>query len=197
MLRLLRESSNISSREYDTGQLSKSLLFMDHYGTHVREDVVNMLKNSYGTECSFVPKRLTSVLQPLDVVVNAPFKCYMRELWSEWMADDSKIEWTRGGNRKVPSYPEIVRMTSVAAKMLSADLVKKSFSACGIGSDGTKIPECDLHSRLRVLRVDENADLLNSDSEHESDMDEEVVPVDEGGEAFVEASDDEQEEKKE
>ena len=30
------------------------------------------------------------VLQPLDVVVNAPFKAYMRQQWSRWFADPEK-----------------------------------------------------------------------------------------------------------
>ena len=40
---------------------------------------MNLLKDSYGTQAAFITKRLTSVLQPLDVVVNAPFKSYLRE----------------------------------------------------------------------------------------------------------------------
>ena len=32
----------------------------------------------------FIPGGLTSVLQPLDVCLNKPFKDRVRKMWSEW-----------------------------------------------------------------------------------------------------------------
>ena len=53
-------------------------------GTHVRDDITKYLSNSFGTECVWIPKGLTYILQPLDVSVNAPFKSAMREEWKQW-----------------------------------------------------------------------------------------------------------------
>ena len=30
---------------------TKSILYMDQYGTHVRDEIVNYLRDQYGTEC--------------------------------------------------------------------------------------------------------------------------------------------------
>ena len=102
---------------------TKSILYMDRYGTHVRDEIVNYLRDQYGTECFWIPKRLTIVLQPLDVVVNAPFKAYMRQQWSRWFADPEKHLYTRAGNRKPPSYCEICFRCSERIKLRNREKI--------------------------------------------------------------------------
>ena len=46
-----------------------------------------------------IPGGLTSVVQPLDVSLNKPFKDRMRKKWRTWMAE-GKFETTKGGNLK-------------------------------------------------------------------------------------------------
>ena len=170
---------------------TKSILYMDQYGTHVRDEIVNYLRDQYGTECFWIPKRLTSVLQPLDVVVNAPFKAYMRQQWSRWFADPEKHFYTRAGNRKPPSYSEIVKFVSDAVKELNSDTVKKSFRVCGIAEKGDRIELNELHGRLRTLvecKEEEKAEVLEGNSEDESECDDEIIPIDDGGDELQDSS---------
>ena len=164
---------------------------MDQYGTHVRDEIVNYLRDQYGTECFWIPKRLTSVLQPLDVVMNAPFKAYMRQQWSRWFADPVKHLYTRAGNRKPPSYSEIVKFVSDAVQELNSDTVKKSFRVCGIAEKGHRIELNELHGRLCTLvecKEEEKAEVLEGNSEDESESDDEIIPIDDGGDELQDSS---------
>ena len=50
------------------------------------------------TDIAVIPGGLTSVLQPLDVSLNKPFKDNVRTLWMEWMAGDhSENKYTKSG----------------------------------------------------------------------------------------------------
>lgn len=78
-----------------------------------------------------IPGGCTSVLQPLDVCLNKPFKTKMCELWTDWMINGEK-EFTAGGNLKRPSYSVIVGWIKEAWDSVSTDIVCHSFKKCGI-----------------------------------------------------------------
>ena len=46
--------------------------------------------------------RFTSILEPLDVALNKPFKDGVRKRWMEWMVDGIH-EFTASGRQKKPS----------------------------------------------------------------------------------------------
>ena len=76
----------------------RSLLVWDMFRSHCCESVKAKLKE-YKTRIAVIPGGCTSVLQPLDVSVNKPFKNYMRKLWIDWMISGNK-EFTKGGSLK-------------------------------------------------------------------------------------------------
>ena len=108
----------------------------------------------------------------------------MHQQWSRWFADPEKHFYTRAGNRKPPSYSEIVKFVSDAVKELNSDTVKKSFRVCGIAEKGDRIELNELHGRLRTLvecKEEEKAEVLEGNSEDESESDDEIIPIDDGG----------------
>ena len=65
---------------------TKSLLVYDSFEAHVTDTVKASFKRK-DTELAVIPGGLTSLLQPLDVSLNKPFKDGVRKQWMQWMAD--------------------------------------------------------------------------------------------------------------
>ena len=78
----------------------KSMLLWDQFCSHLTDTVKAKVKNLNTFQC-VIPGGLTPILQPLDVVLNKPFKDRVREKWIAWMKSDDK-QLTAGGNLKKP-----------------------------------------------------------------------------------------------
>lgn len=61
-----------------------SLLIWDMFRGHLTDTVKRTLRD-LKTNIAAIPSVLTSVLQPLDVCINKPFKYRLRNLWNDWM----------------------------------------------------------------------------------------------------------------
>ena len=59
------------------------------------------------TDMAVIPGGLTSVLQPLDVCINKPFKDRLRKLWNDWMISGSAT-LTKGGNLQKPDITVVI-----------------------------------------------------------------------------------------
>ena len=70
---------------------TKSILFMDCFGTHKKEEILSSLKRVCNTEAIFIPPRTTHFLQPLDVCVNASFKAALKSKWQSWLRTGPKL----------------------------------------------------------------------------------------------------------
>ena len=65
-----------------------ALLILDRFGAHFTNEV----KAAFAcckTTVLLIPGGCTSVLQPLDVCVNKPFKNYIRQSWMQYMLNES------------------------------------------------------------------------------------------------------------
>ena len=85
----------------------RSLLVLDAFEAHVTDSVKTAIARE-NTNLAVIPGGLTSILQPLDVSLNKPFKDNVRRRWMEWMAEGIH-EFTAGGHQKKPSEELIVR----------------------------------------------------------------------------------------
>ena len=58
-----------------------------------------------------IPGGLTSVLQPLDVCLNKPFKDHQRKMWVEWMTSGSAM------NQQLKVKPRVKTMMTTILLM--------------------------------------------------------------------------------
>lgn len=119
----------------------KSLLVWDQFRAH-KTDKVKEKCASLNTTQAMIPGGLTSILQPLDVVLNKPFKDRMRQKWMDWMASGQQ-QMTKGGNLKRPSLSLVTSWVKSAWDEIPSEMVVKSFLKTGISNkmDGTEDDE--------------------------------------------------------
>ena len=119
----------------------KSMLVWDSFRAHLSKPVRNTLR-SINTECVVIPGGMTSMLQPLDVSINKPFKDRMRAKWQNWMLA-GQHSFTAGGRIRKVELDEICRWISDAWDDIPPEMVAKSFRKCCITNalDGTEDDE--------------------------------------------------------
>ena len=80
---------------------TQSLLVWDSFSAHLTDTVKQQLCENK-TATAVIPGGLTSLVQPLDVCLNKPFKDRLREKWMTWMMSGEKT-FTLGGQLRAAS----------------------------------------------------------------------------------------------
>ena len=82
---------------------------------------------------------MTSILQPLDVCVNKPFKNQLHHLWATWMMDGEKT-FTKTGRTRKPELETICKWILEAWESIPNELICQSFLKTSISNnlDGTQ-----------------------------------------------------------
>jgi hypothetical protein len=116
----------------------RSMLILDSFRGHMTEEVKKILK-SRNTDQVIIPRVLTSMLQPLDVCINWPFKATIKEQYTQWMAT-GEHEFKPTGKIKQPDVEQLCQWIREAWARISPALIEKSFKKCGISNkfDGTE-----------------------------------------------------------
>ena len=93
----------------------------------------------YNTETVVIPGGLTSMLQPLDVCINKPFKDNFRKKYTDWMAF-GKHSYTPAGKMRKASVQEVLDWIDKSWEEIDESVVRKSFKKCEISNnmDGTE-----------------------------------------------------------
>ena len=124
-----------------SGALTKkpALLVWDQFRAHLTELVKEALKRDHQTTPAVIPGGLTSMLQPLDVSLNKPFKVNMKKLWQEWMSGGN-AKLTPKGNFHRPDLALVVGWVKEAWESIPPEMIKKSFLKTSISNalDGTE-----------------------------------------------------------
>ncbi|GBB86768.1 hypothetical protein RclHR1_01320003 [Rhizophagus clarus] len=68
-----------------TGAGAPKLMVYDSFRGHLKKSVKEKFCD-YGFDLGVIPGGLTSLCQPLDVMINKPFKANLRKEWHLWMA---------------------------------------------------------------------------------------------------------------
>ena len=78
----------------------------------------------------FVPKRLTNLLQPADVMWFALIKMFFGEKWNDWFIFDEK-RLTVHGNMVSPGYAKVIEWLSEIWNDFDSNTIVDSFIKCG------------------------------------------------------------------
>lgn len=80
------------------GDTVPSLLIMDKASMHKMTCVFKNIEQ-YDTEVKFIPSGMTRILQPLDVVINKPFKDLIRKKYIKYSIsinlDNAKVSYNK------------------------------------------------------------------------------------------------------
>ncbi len=177
---------------------AESLLIMDSFSAHLTDDVAaNTKKNKVHTV--IIPGGCTSVLQPLDVSLNKPFKAILRRQWQHYMmveAEDLERKRAEGNTpaskMKIPAPSKQTVVDWIVTAWLelakNVEAVKKSFLVTGIsnalgGHEDELVRNDDYKAEidgimeyvfgsdpLDAMESDEEPDPLATDSENDSDL---------------------------
>ena len=61
------------------------LLLLDHCSSHLKDSVAKTVKEN--GDIDFIPPGTTSLLQPLDLMINKPFKENLKALFAKWLKE--------------------------------------------------------------------------------------------------------------
>ena len=117
---------------------TQSLLVWNSFSAHLT-DTVKQQPRENKTATAVIPGGLTSLVQPLDVCLNKPFKDRLREKWMTWMMSGEKT-FTPGGQLRAASLVTVCQWVKESWQELSKEMVEHSFKKCGISNalDGTE-----------------------------------------------------------
>ncbi|MES9884208.1 MAG: hypothetical protein ABW185_25465 [Sedimenticola sp.] len=146
----------------------KALLVWDMFRAHLVESVKKTLQR-LNTHQAVIPGGTTSILQPLDVCLNKPFKVNMRKEWHAWMIE-GPTELTAAGNLKKPTIPLVCGWVVKAWDAIPSDMVARSFKKCGISNSMDGSEDDQLYSDLIANGTSDTAD-GDSDPEDTPDSD--------------------------
>lgn len=90
----------------------KIILILDRCTSHLSSKLKNLLER-HNIEIIFIPSGATSILQPLDVSINKPFKDFFRKNFNIWLENFGLKEDNIGktGNIKAAKKIDILEWT--------------------------------------------------------------------------------------
>ena len=149
---------NYLAKRPETSLLREPVLFiLDSYGSHLKLDIQEIARK-FNIHVLFIPKNMTSILKPLDVVVNRSFQQYYDHKYDEYldMALINPDYQTKKGNVKIPSHALVSKWCDDWAKQYSPELVKKAFHVCGINS----ADDSHFHQKLSTVLQGDVVDIV-------------------------------------
>uniref|UniRef100_A0A8C4QJK3 HTH CENPB-type domain-containing protein n=1 Tax=Eptatretus burgeri TaxID=7764 RepID=A0A8C4QJK3_EPTBU len=127
-----------SSRRDGSLSRQRSMLVLDAFRCSKTDDIKALLHRT-NTDLVIIPGGMTSLLQPLDVSINKPFKDGLRRCWSDWIISGEKT-YTRSGRIRKVDLPTICGWIVKVWEEMPSDIIKRAFLKCCISNsmDGTE-----------------------------------------------------------
>jgi hypothetical protein len=107
------------------------MLVLDSFRGQTTENVKAQLQQE---KCDLViiPGDVTRMLQPLDIIINRPFKARIRRPYSEWAQKTHETMLT--GHFKRATVTEMCQWILKAWQSISQDMIAKSFKVTSISN---------------------------------------------------------------
>jgi hypothetical protein len=121
--------------------------------------------NNASVNLNWVPKRMTSILQPADVACMRPLKVAYFKKWNDWLIN-APISYSQAGNRKSPGYALVVDWISEIWQELDQATIIRSFDQCGITTQNMANYGSQLRHFVRSNELVENVNLTD-EANHE------------------------------
>jgi hypothetical protein len=121
------------------------------------------------TELAVIPGGMTSMLRPMDVSINKPFKDKLRQQYLTWIADPA-CDLTETGKIKCAAPSEVTRWVSAAWKAIPESIIVRSFKNCCTsnapdGSENDILWEDDGEEKDDSGWVTDNVSVMSDDGE--------------------------------
>jgi len=111
---------------------SVPLLLIDKCSSHKPSIVLS--ENKQNAHVEIIPGGCTSLVQPLDLAINKPFKEHIRRLFEDWLSKEGiqkTNETKKKKNIKAPSRLTLLKWIEEAWTSISKELIIKSFQIAG------------------------------------------------------------------
>jgi len=112
----------------------KILLLYDNFRGHKTPTVTNFIETQLPlVDVLLLPPNTTSILQPLDVGINRPFKTYINNKYITWLIE------TVDNNKAFPRLEKrdrnilLIKWISESWSKIDYNMIKNSFTHCGYG----------------------------------------------------------------
>ena len=154
-----------------------SMLVYDSFRGHLEKLIKEKFRES-GIHLAVIPGGLTSVCQPLDVLINKPFKDNLRKEWHEWMASGGAGE-TAAGNLHRTSFSNVCLWVKRAQEGISTEVIIESFKKCKLSNDLGSDSEVSDYSISNNIDRDIDVHDINDDDDIDDNDDDEINDNDE------------------
>ena len=124
---------------------------LHHYKPHRAADTGSLIR-SLDTDLVFIPAGCTSICQPMDVSVNAPFKKKIIDFWVEWRHQPASR--TAAANLKQPTQQHVINWISTSWEELADDIIKKSFLRSTSSPHSSGQPKTTYPTTCHQLNID-------------------------------------------
>lgn len=163
----------------------RRLLVVDRYRPHTTETSRKILSDEGNSDMLLIPAGCTSLVQPMDVSVNRPFKVKMQEQWMQWFRNHNDL--TRQGNRKQPTRQDVLKWVSKAWDGVDEAVIRQSFILCGITAAADGSDNSDMFSHVPRVVAEEVSE--DEEESGEEDGDGEGEAGNDNDDDFIEGDD--------
>ncbi len=126
------------------------MLVYDSFKGYLEESIKTKFRESH-VDLAIIPGGLTSICQPLDIVINKPFKDNLHREWHAWMVSGGAGE-TVMGNLRHAKISNVCLWVKHSWKGISDEIIIEFFKTYEISIDLSKL-DSDLEILMMMILI--------------------------------------------